>query len=225
MTIYGSFIWFSDEKIFTVAPPMNLQNDRVYVSSGMRNKQISAERLLKTRSNFSSSVMVSVAVSSLGCTELVFVEPGAQVNGAYYHNILLSQHLLPEISRISGGHFIFQQDSAPAHRAKKTIDLLSRETPDFISPQLWPPNSPDLNPVDYHVYVWSVLEQRVYRTRIRDINHLRACLVEEWQKFDQKIIDWAVNQWRRRLHACVKEDTSSINISYPVYVYSCLFIN
>jgi len=112
MTIYGSFIWFSDEKIFTVAPPMNLQNDRVYVSSGMRNKQISAERLLKTRSNFSSSVMVSVAVSSLGCTELVFVEPGAQVNGAYYHNILLSQHLLPEISRISGGHFIFQQDSA-----------------------------------------------------------------------------------------------------------------
>lgn len=171
------FIWFSDEKIFTVAPPMNLQNDRVYVSSGTRKKQISAERLLKTRSHFSRSVMVSVAVSSLGCTELAFVEPGAKVNGAYYRDILLNQHLLPEINRISGGHFIFQQDSAPAHRAKETIDLLSRETPDFISPQLWPPNSPDLNPVDYHV--WSVLEQRVYRTRIRDINHLRARLVEE----------------------------------------------
>ena len=198
------FIWFSDEKIFTVAPPMNLQNDRVYVSSGTRKKQISAERLLKTRSHFSCSVMVSVAVSSLGCTELAFVEPGAKVNGAYYRDILLSQHLLPEINRISGGHFIFQQDSAPAHRAKETIDLLSRETPDFISPQLWPPNSPDLNPVDYHV--WSVLEQRVYRTRIRDINHLRARLVEEWQKFDQKIIDWAVNQWRRRLRACVQEE-------------------
>ena len=44
------------------------------------------------------------------------------------------------------------------------------------------------------------------RTRIRDINHLRACLVEEWQKFDQKIVDWAVNQWRRRLRACVQEE-------------------
>ena len=27
-----NFIWFSDEKVFTVAPPINLQNDRVYAS-------------------------------------------------------------------------------------------------------------------------------------------------------------------------------------------------
>ena len=44
------------------------------------------------------------------------------------------------------------------------------------------------------------------RTRIRDINHLRARLVEEWQKLDQKIIDCRVNQWRRRLRACVQEE-------------------
>jgi len=40
--------------------------------------------------------------------------------------------------------------------------------------------------------VWSVLEQRVYRTCIRDVNHVKTHLVEEWQKFDQKIIDWAI---------------------------------
>jgi len=42
---------------------------------------------------------------------------------------------------------MFQQDSAPAHRAHETIKLLQGETPAFISPDLWPPNSPDLNPV------------------------------------------------------------------------------
>ena len=42
---------------------------------------------------------------------------------------------------------MFQQDSAPAHRARKTIKLLQRETPAFISPDLRPPNSPNLNPV------------------------------------------------------------------------------
>jgi len=26
--------------------------------------------------------------------------------------------------------------------------LLQKETPEFIPPQLWPPNLPDLNPVD-----------------------------------------------------------------------------
>jgi len=35
-----------------------------------------------------------------------------------------------------------------AHRARATIELLDRETPEFIQPQLWPPNSPDLNPID-----------------------------------------------------------------------------
>jgi len=49
------------------------------------------------------------------------------------------------------------------------------------------PNSPDLNPVDYHV--WSVPKQWVHSTRIHDINHLKTRLVEKWQKFDQKIID------------------------------------
>jgi len=39
------------------------------------------------------------------------------------------------------------------------------------------------------------MEQRVYRTRIHDISHLKkARLVEEWKKFDQKIIDWAIKQ-------------------------------
>jgi len=147
--------------------------------------------------------MVSVGVSVLGCTDLIFVQPGVKVNGAYYRDVLLNQHLLPTIKHVSGGYFTFQQDSAPAHRARETIDLLSREAPDFISPQLWPPNSPDLNPVDYQI--WSVLEERVYRTRIRDVDHLTTRLIEEWRLFDQQIIDRAIKQWRSRLRACVRE--------------------
>jgi len=37
----------------------------------------------------------------------------------------------------------------PAHRACETVHLLTHETPNFITPALWPANSPDLNPVDY----------------------------------------------------------------------------
>ena len=56
---------------------------------------------------------------------------------------------------------MFQQDSAPAHRARETIKLLQRETPAFISPDLWPPNSPDLNPVNYKIC--GVMQDRVYQ--------------------------------------------------------------
>ena len=36
----------------------------------------------------------SVAVSLLGTTELMFIEPGVKINGAYYRDVLLGQHLL-----------------------------------------------------------------------------------------------------------------------------------
>ena len=169
-----------------------------------QKKTVSADRLLRTRSTFSKSVMVSVGVSSLGCTELIFVEPGVKINGAYYREVLLSQYLLPSIREPSGDYFIFQQDSAPAHRAYETVAMLRRETPAFIPPSLWPPNSPDLNPVDYKI--WSTLQDRVYQTKVRDVAHLRERLVEEWARFDQRIIDDAVKQWRSRLRACVRAE-------------------
>jgi len=60
--------------------------------------------------------------------------------------------LLPAIRQISGKFFISQQDSDPAHRARDTTSLLERDTPAFISPDLWPPNSPGFNPVDYKIW-------------------------------------------------------------------------
>jgi len=45
-----------------------------------------------------------------------------------------------------------QQDGAPSHPAKNTINHLKTEYISFIEPQWWPPNSPDLNPVDYAVW-------------------------------------------------------------------------
>ena len=131
-------MWFMDEKLFTVTPPVNLQNDRVYVAVQMRKKQVAANRLLRIRSNFSKFVMVSVGVLSLGCTELIFIDPGFKINGAYYRDVLLNEHLLSDIKELSDSEFlIFQQDSAPAHRARDIVDLLSRETPDFVAPTFW----------------------------------------------------------------------------------------
>ena len=52
-----------------------------------------------------------------------------------------------------------QQDGAPSHTAKNTISYLKRENVSFIEPQMWAPNSPDLNPVDYAV--WGALQQQV----------------------------------------------------------------
>jgi len=44
--------------------------------------------------------------------------------------------------------------------------LLQREITDFITPDLWPPNSPGLNPVDY--LICGVLQERVYRKSVKN---------------------------------------------------------
>ena len=96
------FIFFTEEMVFTVAPPVNLQNDRFYASCGTKKCYIAADRLLHTRPTFGKSVMVSVAISTLGCTELIFVEPEVKVDGAYYRDVLLLHQMLPAIRHLAG---------------------------------------------------------------------------------------------------------------------------
>jgi len=56
---------------------------------------------------------------------------------------------------------------------------------------MWPPNSPDLNPVDHAV--WGALQQMVYqRRRFTTINQLQQAMAIEWGKLSQRFIDRAV---------------------------------
>ena len=119
--------------------------------------------------------MVSVGVSKLGCTAIHFVEPGVKVNGEYYRNNLLGQKLLPDMRRLSQDEFFCV---STGRRPGTSITFLEQQTPDFIPLTLWPPNSPDLKPVDYSV--WSVLQEKVYRSKIADIDELKTRLVNEW---------------------------------------------
>jgi len=91
----------------------NIDSERLRVCPTWKEKkrQVSAE-LLRTRSTFSKSVMVSVAVSLLGTTELMFIEPGVKISGASYRDVLLGQHLLPAIRSVGGDFFTY---NAPAH--------------------------------------------------------------------------------------------------------------
>jgi len=81
--------------VFTVEPPFNSQNDRVYAQVDDNKRDIDPSLLLRM------SVMVSVAVSQVGMTELIFDNPGVKVNSQYYCDVLLSQQMLPAIKRVA----------------------------------------------------------------------------------------------------------------------------
>jgi len=83
------------------------------------------------------------------------------------------------------------------------MDYPKKEHINFIEPHMWPPNSPDINPVDYAI--WGVLQQRVYHQRqFKTVEELKRAIVTEWQKLSQRFNDNSINEWRRRLEAVIK---------------------
>ena len=96
--------------------------------------------------------MVSVAVSKVGKSSIFFVEPGAKVNSAYYRKKLLAS-MIPEMDILTGYQpYVFMQDEARSHTANETVRFLNQQRYlTLLQPNMWPPNSSNLNPVDYCV--------------------------------------------------------------------------
>jgi len=86
--------------------------------------------MFANRATFCQSLMVSVGVSKLGCTHLIFVDPGVKINGCYYREVLLSQQLL--VWRLLG----VTTRQCTGAQGTRDNQVLQRETPAFISPDV-----------------------------------------------------------------------------------------
>jgi len=58
--------------------------------------------------------------------------------------------------------------------------LLQRETTDFITPDLWPPNSPDLNTVDYRICGVYCINVFIGNMLKLNADELKLRLIEVW---------------------------------------------
>jgi len=91
---------------------------------------------------------------------------------------------------------------------------------DFIPPSLWSPNSPDLNPADYAV--WWMMQNHVCKNQIKDVEELRQRVEAEWDSLDQRVIDSAFRDWRKRLRAALQltEDILNMHCEHECFASS-----
>ena len=74
---------------------------------------------------------------------------------------------------------------------------------------MWPPNSPDLNPVDY--CVWSAQERNVYRgRRFENTIELKEAILQEWEALPQAVINNAMDKFRSRMRLVIAENGQHI---------------
>jgi len=100
-----------------------------------------------------------------------------------------------------------------AHRTRATTELLQKETPEFILPQLWSPNLPDINPVDFSM--WKLLQEKVYIVYQICINDLMNWN-SDWERSGPS---WMMlSLWQPFVSGAAD---SSRSVMLVLYIFSC----
>ena len=98
--------------------------------------------------------MVWGAISASGGVVLVWLD--LTLNADNYIDIVKND-FLDNADVVLPAEFIFQQDNAPCHTAKKTMDFLKSQNLSLLP---WPPLSPDLSPIKN---LWGIISKTVYQ--------------------------------------------------------------
>ena len=96
--------------------------------------------------------------------------------------------------------YIFQDDNATCHRARS---IRSWKESKSINSLEWPPQSPDLNPIEH---LWDELERRTRKNKFRPKNksELFAVLKREWGQIQSDVINKLVDSMPQRVKAVLK---------------------
>ena len=100
-----------------------------------------------------------------------------------------------------GQNWSFQQDSAPAHKARTNQQWQETNVPDFTSTSDWPSASPDLNPLDYRL--WSKLQEMAWKKRHPNIESLKRSLRKAAADFPVDVLRNSIDEWPQILKDCV----------------------
>lgn len=196
MARWQQVLW-SDEAVFTVSCN---RGKHVYRRPG--SDPLDAKFIFQTEKH-PDSLMVWACFSYHGVGDLVFLPRNENMNQNNYLELLCD--FLPGSFEICNAA-TFMQDGAPCHRAKSVLAWLHDCQIDFLED--WPPNSPDLNPIEN---IWSIMKRRVQRRDISDVTKLQAAIREEWQNLDQITINNLAASLPSRLQKCIRRKGKPIN--------------
>eukprot|EP00745_Piridium_sociabile_P000076 TRINITY_DN10041_c0_g1_i11.p1 TRINITY_DN10041_c0_g1~~TRINITY_DN10041_c0_g1_i11.p1 ORF type:complete len:150 (+),score=14.04 TRINITY_DN10041_c0_g1_i11:430-879(+) len=130
-------------------------------------------------------------------TPLHLVE--GNLNGVRYRDEVIAPIALPALEDIGQGA-IFQDDNAPAHRARVVTDFLEQH---HVVRMAWPACSPDLNPIEH---LWDILGRciRSNHPPAANLARLVEILRMEWAAIPQDSLRTLVHSMRRRCQACIQ---------------------
>jgi transposase len=184
---------FSDEKMFDIDGIYNSQNDRIWA---IDRQDANRRGGVRQRRKFPQKLMVWLGVCSKGVSPLVIFEKGTVDHARYIKEVL--PVALKYGNKVFGNDWTFQQDGAKPHTHENSQSWCEEHFPSFISKDRWPPNSPDLNPLDY--CIWNELGQVIEWHTVTSKNTLINALRRAVRKISLDVIFESCASWTNRLY-------------------------
>ena len=92
---------------------------------------------------------------------------------------------------------MFQQDNAPAHKSRSTMQFFAQNGLDVLP---WPPQSPDLNPCKN---LWSLMKGRLEDREIHGLGELRLAAEQEFNRVTREDLQTLIESMPRRVQAVI----------------------
>lgn len=138
------------------------------------------------------------------------VELPAILNGQNYLQFLQNDlvELLEDTPIALRRTMWLQNDGCPAHYALQVRAYLNQAYPDRwigrLGPILWPPRSPDLNPLDF--FYWGCLKDKVYAKPIQNQEELRHRVTEAAREISQLSLRRLKRSFLKRCQLCIEQN-------------------
>lgn len=142
------------------------------------------------------SVLVWGCFGASGMGNLVVID-GIFTGERYVH--LLREHLMASATKLNlQGSFIFQQDNDPKHTSKVAKRFFEENNIQLLP---WPPQSPDLNPIEH---IWDHLDRNIPVHLRNNKPKFKEALFRVWNSTDQQTITKLIHSMPQRLQAVVR---------------------
>lgn len=184
--IFKRILW-SDECTFSTAGIHNRKNVRFWATEKPR-----ATREIRIQGRSSLHVWCGLLDNKI--IGPIFID--GSLNGEKYLNLLTNdvENYLDNLPLRQYNEIIWHQDGAPPHNVLPVVNYLNGKYETWIGragPIGWPPNSPDLTPLDS--FLWGFLQNKVYETPVQDIEVLRNRIIETIQETNENNAHFIVN--------------------------------
>ncbi|CAK9824990.1 Transposable element Tc1 transposase [Anthophora retusa] len=152
------------------------------------------------------SVMVWGCFGSTSVGDLVKID--GILNKERYKGIL-ETNALPSGTRLIGENFVFQQDNDPKHTSKLCRGYLEQlEREEKIVIMTWPPQSPDLNPIEL---LWEELDRQVRKAAPTSTQTLWQQLQDAWSRIEPLTLTKLLNRMPKLCKAVIKAHGGNID--------------